>query len=82
MTPSEICDGYEIALDKVLSILPSLALEEIKDYRDEKQVYNAIRTAIMSKQLGNEDLVAKLVTKACSEFELDYYSITIQFNTI
>lgn len=50
-----------------MAILPSLSLGEIKDFRDEKQVYNAIRTSVMSKQLGNEDLIAKLVTKACGK---------------
>ncbi len=48
-----------------MEILPTLTLEPIKDFRDEAQVFPPIRTAIMSKQLGNEELIAKLVTKAC-----------------
>jgi len=65
LTPAEIADGYEMALDKVTEILPTLTVGEIKDFRDEKQVLPAIRSAIMSKQLGNEDLLAKLITTAC-----------------
>jgi len=56
-----------MALEKVEEILPSLVIGEIKDYRDEAQVLPAIRSAIMSKQLGNEDFLAKLITKACSK---------------
>jgi len=66
LTPAEIGDGYEMALDKATEILPTLTVGEVKDFRDEKQIYNAIRTAVMSKQLGNEDLIANLITKACS----------------
>jgi hypothetical protein len=56
-----------MALDKVTEIIPSLIVGEIKDFRDEAQVLPVIRSAIMSKQLGNEDMLAKLITKACSK---------------
>lgn len=65
ITTSEIVEGYEASLEKVLEILPSLVCYEVKDYRDESQVKVGIKTSIMSKQYGNEDLLTSLVTKAC-----------------
>ena len=65
ITTSEIVEGYEASLEKALQILPTLICYEIKDYRDEKQVKVGIKTAIMSKQYGNEDALTSLVTRAC-----------------
>lgn len=65
LTPVEVCEGYEMALNKALEILPSLTCHEIKDYRNEMEVTKAIRSAIMSKQFGREDYLAPLIAKAC-----------------
>lgn len=65
LTPSEIVDGYELALEKALQILPTLTCYEIKDFRNEGEVYKGIRTAIMSKQYGNEDFLTTLIGRAC-----------------
>jgi len=65
LSPSEILSGYELALNKAIEILPTLVCEEVQDVRNEKEIFKAIRTSVMSKQLGNEDLIAKLITKAC-----------------
>ncbi|XP_076753837.1 chaperonin containing TCP1 subunit 8 [Xylocopa sonorina] len=65
ITTSEIVEGYEVSLEKVLEILPTLVCYDIKDYRDENQVKVGIKTAIMSKQYGNEECLASLVSKAC-----------------
>lgn len=65
VTTSEIADGYERALDKCLEILPGLVCHEVTDIKDIQSVTRAIRPAIMSKQYGNEDFIAKLVAKAC-----------------
>lgn len=62
---SEIVEGYEISVKKALEILPTLVCHEIEDFRDEEKVKVGIKTAIMSKQYGNEDALASLVTKAC-----------------
>ncbi|XP_033338503.1 chaperonin containing TCP1 subunit 8 [Megalopta genalis] len=62
---SEIVEGYEASLKKALDILPTLVCHEIQDYRDKEKVKVGIKTAIMSKQYGNEDALASLVTKAC-----------------
>ncbi|KAL0276289.1 UNVERIFIED_CONTAM: hypothetical protein PYX00_003888 [Menopon gallinae] len=65
LTPSEIAEGYELALEKTLEILPSLACYEIKNINDENDISKGIKTSIMSKQYGEEDFLSKLVAKAC-----------------
>jgi len=65
LKPTEVADGYEIALNKALEILPSLSCYEVTNSRDEESVKKAVRTAVMSKQYGNEDFLADLITKAC-----------------
>lgn len=65
VTPTEVAEGYEKALDKSLELLPKLVCYEIKDYRNVAEVTKGINTAIQSKQYGNEELLSKLVTKAC-----------------
>lgn len=56
-----------MALAKVKEWLPALVVSEVKDIRSEKEVFDAVRTSVMSKQLGNEDLLARLISKACSK---------------
>lgn len=63
--PVEIAEGYEVAAKKALEILSELSVAEIKDLRNEADVKRAIRGALMSKQLGHEDFLADLVSKAC-----------------
>lgn len=65
VTPSEIADGYEKALEKCLEILPGLVCEEIKDCKSIEAVTKGITPSIMSKQYGYEDFIASLVAKAC-----------------
>ncbi|KAL0133470.1 hypothetical protein PUN28_000898 [Cardiocondyla obscurior] len=65
ITTSEIIEGYETVLNKALEILPTLIVHEVKDVRNEEQVKKGIRSTVMSKQYGNEDIIASLVTKAC-----------------
>lgn len=65
VTTSDITEGYEKALDKALEILPKLVCHEVKDYRNQDQVREAMKASIMSKQLGNEDFISDLITKAC-----------------
>ncbi|XP_014250983.1 T-complex protein 1 subunit theta [Cimex lectularius] len=65
MTPVSIIEGYDLALNKALEVLEKMVCHEIKDCRDEENVTKAIRSAVMSKQLGFEDFLAKLITKAC-----------------
>jgi len=65
LKPTEVADGYEIALNKALELLPSLSCYEVTNTRDEESVKRAVRTAVMSKQYGNKDFLAELITKAC-----------------
>lgn len=65
LTATEVTEGYEKALQKVLDVLPTLTCYEVKDYREKNQASKAIRTAVMSKQFGNEDFLTKLITQAC-----------------
>ena len=58
-------EGYESALEKALEVLSTLVVDEVKDVRDAEQVRKGLRTSIMSKQYGNEDLIASLVSQAC-----------------
>lgn len=51
-----------------MEILPTLTCFEIKDYRNEAVVEKGIRTAVMSKQYGNEDFLTRLITKACGKY--------------
>lgn len=66
MKPTEIIEGYNIAAKNVLeNILPTTVVDEIKDVTVEEQVRKVIRTSVMSKQYGNEDFLAQIITKAC-----------------
>lgn len=66
LKPTEIIDGYELAASKVVEeYLPSMVAREIKDIRQIDQVVPALKTAIASKQYGNEEFLARLVAQAC-----------------
>ncbi|CAG2122554.1 unnamed protein product, partial [Medioppia subpectinata] len=66
LKPTEIIDGYELAVNKVLDeILPKLSVHEVKNVLDLKEVMKAIRSSVMSKQYGNEDFLSELIAKAC-----------------
>eukprot|EP00058_Branchiostoma_floridae_P005088 XP_002590576.1 hypothetical protein BRAFLDRAFT_114782 [Branchiostoma floridae] len=42
-----------------------LVCGEVKDLRKSEEVFKVIRTAVASKQYGNEDFLSNLITKAC-----------------
>ncbi len=65
LSPTEVIEGYELACKKTLEILPDLSCGSLKDLKDEAEVTRAIKTAVMSKQYGNEDFFAGLIAKAC-----------------
>lgn len=48
-----------------MEILSTLVVYEVKDYRNRVEVEKGMKSAIMSKQLGNEDLLTALVSQAC-----------------
>lgn len=68
LTPVEVGEGYERALEKTLEILPEIICHEIKDYRNTEAVSEAMKAALMSKQYGNERFLSKLITEACGTY--------------
>ncbi|XP_068699000.1 T-complex protein 1 subunit theta-like [Montipora capricornis] len=65
LSPPEVIEGYEKACKKALDTLPDLTCSSLKDLRDSDEVAKALKTAIGSKQYGNEDFLSELITKAC-----------------
>ncbi|BFZ24873.1 hypothetical protein BsWGS_27912 [Bradybaena similaris] len=65
LSVAEVTEGYEIAVKKALEILPGLSIGNLKNLRNKEEVLPAIRTAVMSKQYGNEDFLANLIVDAC-----------------
>jgi len=65
LTPTDLAEGYQMALDKCLEVLPELTCWEVKDIRNHEQVTKALKTVIGSKQYGNEDFLSDLVARAC-----------------
>jgi len=73
LTPTEVADGYERALDKALEILDSqeMCCKEIKDLKNITEVLEPLRSAVASKQYGNEDFLSDLIAKACVATMMD-----------
>lgn len=65
LSPPEVIEGYEKACKKALEILPELSCSGLSDVRDKEEVAKALKTAVGSKQYGNEDFLAKIITDAC-----------------
>ncbi|KAK0082637.1 hypothetical protein PV325_010085 [Microctonus aethiopoides] len=65
ITTSEIVAGYEAALEKALEFLSTLVVYEVTDVRNIDQVKRGLKSAIMSKQYGNENLLTSLISEAC-----------------
>ena len=64
--PTEVASGYELALEKALTILETLSCKEVKDVRNDSEVLPVVRTSVMAKQYGHEDFLAKLIVSACT----------------
>uniref|UniRef100_A0A3B4XSU3 T-complex protein 1 subunit theta n=1 Tax=Seriola lalandi dorsalis TaxID=1841481 RepID=A0A3B4XSU3_SERLL len=54
-----------MACRKTLEILPDCVCSSAKNLHDVKEATSLIRTAVMSKQYGNEDFLASLIAQAC-----------------
>ncbi|XP_015117274.1 T-complex protein 1 subunit theta [Diachasma alloeum] len=65
ITTSEVVIGYEVALEKAVEILSTLVIHEIKDVKNVEEVKAVMKSSIMSKQYGNEELLSSLVSQAC-----------------
>ena len=51
----------------ILFFFTDLVNDQVDDLRTKADVTKAIRSSIMSKQYGNEDFLAGLITDACSK---------------
>ncbi|XP_056296368.1 T-complex protein 1 subunit theta isoform X1 [Pseudoliparis swirei] len=65
LSVSEVIEGYEKACKKSLDILSDCVCSSAENLRDIKEVTSLIRTAVMSKQYGNEDFLGHLIAQAC-----------------
>lgn len=63
VTTTEIADGYEQALAKALDELQTFVIGNVAD--DETNVRAVIKTAVQSKQFGQEEFITDLIYKAC-----------------
>ncbi len=85
LKPTEVAEGYELALEKALEILETLSCYEVKDISNKEEVKKVVKAAVMSKQYGNEEFLANLVgifltkyrehpnTGQCSGFRIQFY---------
>ncbi|KAI9501185.1 T-complex protein 1 theta subunit [Coemansia spiralis] len=62
--PSEIARGYELALAAALAGLETLAVDRVERWTDRDELLKAIRTAVASKQYGQEAVLGALVAEA------------------
>jgi len=61
---ADIVQGYERAQTFALEALEELVVDKVSDLRNQDELSKAIRTVVASKQNGNEDILAQLVSEA------------------
>ncbi|KXJ94675.1 chaperonin Cpn60/TCP-1 family [Microdochium bolleyi] len=61
---ADIVQGYERAQTFALEALEELVVDKVEDIRNQEELAKAIRTVVASKQNGNEDVLAQLVSEA------------------
>uniref|UniRef100_A0A8C9YT57 T-complex protein 1 subunit theta n=1 Tax=Sander lucioperca TaxID=283035 RepID=A0A8C9YT57_SANLU len=66
LSVSEVIEGYEKACKKTLEIMSDCVCSSAENLHDVKEAASLIRTAVMSKQYGNEDFLANLIAQACA----------------
>ncbi|CAN6363206.1 unnamed protein product [Urochloa humidicola] len=67
--PSEIIIGYTKAINKTIEVLEDLVEKgsENMDVRNKEEVVLRMRSAVASKQFGQEDILCPLVADACMQ---------------
>ena len=63
----QVIEGYEKACRKAQEILPDCVCSSAKNLHDINEATALIRTAVASKQYGNEDFLANLIAQACGK---------------
>ncbi|RFU29989.1 hypothetical protein B7463_g6377, partial [Scytalidium lignicola] len=64
LSTSDIITGYERAQKFALDELEKLVVDKVENIRSQSELSKAIRTVIASKQSGNEDILADMVSEA------------------
>ncbi|KAJ6263261.1 putative T-complex protein 1 subunit theta [Drechslerella dactyloides] len=64
LQPSDIIQGYAKAEKFAQKALEELSQDSVKDVRNKTELSKALRTVIVSKQYGNEEIIADLVAEA------------------
>ncbi|KAI9592831.1 chaperonin Cpn60/TCP-1 family [Syncephalis fuscata] len=62
--PSEIVQGYEIAIRRADEILQELSVDAVTEPHNRDQLYKAVKPVIAAKQYGHEELLTDLVVDA------------------
>ncbi|KAJ3077833.1 T-complex protein 1 subunit theta [Rhizoclosmatium hyalinum] len=65
--PSEVIDGYEVAVRKAFEILQTLQTHSLENPHSKSDLVALVKPAIASKQFGYEDLLADVVAQAALE---------------
>lgn len=65
LSPADVIEGYEMALHKANQVLETQVVSTVEDVRRKECVLPPLQTALGSKQFGNEDIFAELVSEAC-----------------
>jgi len=62
---SDVVRGYEIAIDGIVKELEHQSCFSIKDARNREELEKVLRPVLGTKQYGQEDFLAQLVSEAC-----------------
>ncbi|OMJ28155.1 putative T-complex protein 1 subunit theta [Smittium culicis] len=62
--PSEIAQGYELALEKSIKYLEDLVVDQVTDLKDAAQIAKVTKTSIAPKEFGYQDFLGDLVAEA------------------
>lgn len=62
---TDVTKGYQKALKKFEALIEDMAVEKIEDLLDVEQVQKFVKSSIMSKQYGYEDVISKVVAECC-----------------
>jgi len=65
LSPTEVMEGYEKAMEQALTYLGELKGNAVEDLRDQAKVAQALNTSVCSKQYGYEDFLSDLIAQAC-----------------
>lgn len=71
-----------MACKKALEILPDCVCASAKNLHNVIEAKAMIRTAVMSKQYGNEDFLADLIAQACGESCIYTPNVYLMFQSL